>query len=436
MKFRDQVKFIRRNMKKNKLRVFMTILATTMACSFLIVLASVGFGLQKSAQDEIMSQQIITEIQVFGKEKGDVNVSDLKKYAHVKSVVSRAELYSLVKAELGKRSNEQGVTFTDMKAEQKAGLELDRGKIPTSANEIVVGYHFADGLWTEKERKVYDKAIENETNDEEVEEPKGYTKDILNKVVQITVPEYNDENEIVKEKTFDFRVVGVLKKPNTEWREDASVLISNAYQKEFAKVIDMSKDSGNLERSVAVYADKFDNVGALTDKLTDDGYQVISVTNQLEGMDMFFTAFKIGLIFVGCIAVIISAIGIFNTMTMAVTERTQEIGIMKAIGANPSIIKRMFLMESAYIGIIGSVIGVIISYIVSFGVNLIIPAILSSMSEGRASSEELSITFSYIPLSLVITATVISAGVAILSGLNPARKATKTNVLTALRREI
>lgn len=132
----------------------------------------------------------------------------------------------------------------------------------------------------------------------------------------------------------------------------------------------------------SVYADKFDNVGALTDKLTDDGYQVISVTNQLEGMDMFFTVFKIGLMFVGCIAVIISAIGIFNTMTMAVTERTQEIGIMKAIGANPSIIKRMFLMESAYIGVIGSIIGIIISYIVSFAVNLIIPAILSSMSEG------------------------------------------------------
>ncbi len=185
----------------------------------------------------------------------------------------------------------------------------------------------------------------------------------------------------------------------------------------------------------SVYADKFDNVGALTDKLTDEGYQVISVTNQLEGMAMFFTVFKIGLIFVGCIAVIISAIGIFNTMTMAVTERTQEIGIMKAIGANPSIIKRMFLMESAYIGVIGSIIGIIISYIISFAVNLIIPAILSSMSEG-GSSDQFSITFSYIPLSLVITATVISAGVAIISGLNPARKATKTNVLSALRREI
>ncbi|MCY8605495.1 macrolide ABC transporter permease, partial [Bacillus sonorensis] len=47
-----------------------------------------------------------------------------------------------------------------------------------------------------------------------------------------------------------------------------------------------------------------------------------------------------------------------------------------------------------------------------------------------------SITFSYIPVSLVIIASVISMGVAILSGLNPAVKATRTNVLTALRREL
>ncbi|VEH80975.1 acetoin transport system substrate binding protein YtrF [Bacillus licheniformis] len=147
-------------------------------------------------------------------------------------------------------------------------------------------------------------------------------------------------------------------------------------------------------------------------------------------------AFKIGLIFVGVIAVFISAIGIFNTMTMAVTERTQEIGIMKAIGASPNVIRKMFLLESAYIGILGSVLGIIISYGVSFLVNKIIPVILSSVSEGEASAAELSITFSHIPVSLVLIATLISAGVAILSGLNPAIKATRTNVLTALRREL
>ncbi|MGA3854385.1 ABC transporter permease [Bacillus pumilus] len=436
MKFRDQVKFIRRNMKKNRLRVFMTILATTMACSFLIVLASVGFGLQKSAQDEIMKQQIITEVKVLGKEKGDVKTDDLKKYDHVKSVVSRTALIPLVNVELDDRSGETQAALTDMKEEKEAGLELDRGKVPTSANEIVVGYHLAEQLWTKKERQAYEKKLNQTSNGEEMpEEPKGYTKDILNKVIQVKVPKLNEENEVVKEKTFDFRVVGVLKKPNLEWQEDHKIFIPNAYEKEFDQILDLSPEAGNVEKMTSVYADKFDNVGALTNKLTDEGYQVISVTNQLEGMDMFFTVFKIGLIFVGCIAVIISAIGIFNTMTMAVTERTQEIGIMKAIGANPSIIKRMFLMESAYIGVIGSIIGIIISYIISFAVNLIIPAILSSMSEGGA-SDQFSITFSYIPLSLVITATVISAGVAILSGLNPARKATKTNVLAALRREI
>lgn len=414
----------------------MTILATTMACSFLIVLASVGFGLQKSAQDEIMKQQIITAIKVLGKEKGDVKIDDLKKYDHAEAVVSRTSINPLLKVELDNHSSETQVALTNMKEEKQAGLELDRGKVPTSANEIVVGYHMEKSLWTEKERKAYEKEVNQPSNDEKSpKEPKGYTKDILNKVIQIKVPKLNEKNEVVKEKTFDFRVVGVLKKPNMDWQQDHKILIPNAYQKEFGQMLDMSAEAGNIDKSTSVYADKFDNVGALTDKLTNDGYHVISVTNQLEGMDMFFTVFKIGLIFVGCIAVIISAIGIFNTMTMAVTERTQEIGIMKAIGANPSIIKRMFLMESAYIGVIGSIIGIIISYIISFAVNLIIPSILSSMSEGR-SSDQFSITFSYIPLSLVITATLISAGVAIVSGLNPARKATKTNVLTALRREI
>lgn len=62
----------------------------------------------------------------------------------------------------------------------------------------------------------------------------------------------------------------------------------------------------------------------LTNDLTDDGYYVTSVTTELEGANTFFMVFKIGLIFVGCIAVIISAIGIFNTMTMAVTEERKR----------------------------------------------------------------------------------------------------------------
>ncbi|MED1016554.1 ABC transporter permease [Bacillus atrophaeus] len=437
MRFKDQVNFIRRNMKKNRLRVFMTVLATTMACAFLIVLSSVGFGIQKTITDMTMSQQIVTKIAVYGKDDGKaVKKSDLEKFKHAKAVVERTQVYEPVKAKLNNRTNENmSLTLTNMNDELKSNMELDKGRVAKSENEIVVGYDFAKNLWTEKESKDFEKQInENNGNNADLKEPKGYTKDILNQTIELNVSKVDEKTGKTSEKTYDFKVVGITKKPKNDWMADSSVFVSDAFKGEFSKFLDLSKDSKSIEKSVSVYADKFDNVEQLTNDLTDAGYNVMSVTTQLQGVNTFFMVFKIGLIFVGCIAVIISAIGIFNTMTMAVTERTQEIGIMKAIGANPSIIRRMFLMESAYIGILGSVIGIIISYGVSYIVNLAVPVILESTGAGAAG--ELDYTFSYIPLSLVIIATVISAGVAVISGLNPARKATKTNVLTALRREL
>lgn len=58
MRLSDQFRFVRQNMKKNKSRLFMTVLATAMGCAFLIVLASVGFGLQKSIVDELAGAAI------------------------------------------------------------------------------------------------------------------------------------------------------------------------------------------------------------------------------------------------------------------------------------------------------------------------------------------------------------------------------------------
>ena len=75
-----------------------------------------------------------------------------------------------------------------------------------------------------------------------------------------------------------------------------------------------------------------------------------SIASEMKQMNMIFTIMKIGLMFIGTIALIIASIGIYNTMTMAVTERAPDIGIMKAIGANPKTIKNIFLLESSYIG--------------------------------------------------------------------------------------
>ncbi|ASB87831.1 ABC transporter permease YtrF [Bacillus sonorensis] len=430
-------------MKKNRLRVFMTILATTVACAFLIVLASVGFGLQKSMTDQLMREQIVTKIDVMGKDgQGDkpVQKKDLQEFekrGDVAAVIERTKVMVPVEAKFGNRTNGQigYITLTDMAAEQKANIKLDRGRVAKSPNEIVVGYHFGNQLWTKKEAKDFEKQQEN--NPDDVKQPKGYEKDILGKTIELKIAKLDEKTgEKGKEKTYDFKIVGVMEKPSYDWVRDSSVYVSNDMQKGITDFLKADKDSGDIEKELTVYADNFEHVDQLTKDLEDKGFYVDSVTKRLDSINLFFTAFKIGLIFVGVIAILISAIGIFNTMTMAVTERTQEIGIMKAIGASPNVIRKMFLMESAYIGFIGSVVGIIISYGVSFLVNKILPVILSSVSQGEGTAQEFSITFSYIPVSLVIIASVISMGVAILSGLNPAVKATRTNVLTALRREL
>ncbi len=89
-------------------------------------------------------------------------------------------------------------------------------------------------------------------------------------------------------------------------------------------------------------------------------------------------------------------------------------------------------MESTFIGVVGTAIAVAISYAVSFASNALLPVILEATT-GEESFNN--IQFSAIPWQLVVIAAVISIGVAVISGVRPARKETKIEVMQALRQE-
>jgi acetoin utilization transport system permease protein len=428
-------------MKKNKMRLFMTILATTIGCAFLIVLASVGFGLHKSIKDQILDQVVVTEIDLLGKEidKGfqtpdEKDIQEVKQMKNVKAVVTRNSIHREVDASIEDRSTNISPIFTNMEEVEKVKINLSEGRLPKNENEVVVGYHFGKSLYTEAEKQQMENLDPNDPQYEN-KKPKGYTGDLIGKTVNMTIKQTVDGKEV--EKSFDFTIVGIQEEPSRDWIEDKSFIVSDKKYKEVKQFTDLAateeEKSAPLYDEVKVYATSLEHVQAVTDELKEKGYRVFSVTEELESLNLFFLVLKIGLIFVGTIAVLIASIGIFNTMTMAVTERTQEIGIMKAIGAQPSMIRRTFLMESAWIGIVGALLGVVISYGVSALCNQIIPMILNSISDSEGPSDFI---FSYIPPSLVLIATLISIGVAVISGLRPAIKATNINVLSALRREI
>ena len=126
------------------------------------------------------------------------------------------------------------------------------------------------------------------------------------------------------------------------------------------------------------------------------------------------------------IALIVSAIGMFNTMTITLLERTEEIGIMKAIGASKSDISLMFIMESTLMGFLGAVGGVGIGYIGGLVINILINAVAT-----RFGGEAVSLFYS--PLWFVMTVIGFGAFVGFLTGVFPARSASRIDALDALR---
>jgi len=125
----------------------------------------------------------------------------------------------------------------------------------------------------------------------------------------------------------------------------------------------------------------------------------------------------IGGIAIGVITLIGASIGLMNIMLVSVTERTREIGIRKAIGANPSVIRKQFLIEAVMICLIGGAFGIFLGIAIG---NLV------SFSMGGSF---------LIPWEWIMGGFVLCVGVGILSGYYPAKKASKLDPVEALRYE-
>lgn len=448
MRLKDQFQFVRQNMKKNRTRLFMTILATAMSVAFLIVLASVGFGLHKSIVKETLERRIVTEIEVQGKEEPnngyrqltDEDISYFEEIDDVKAVTRRKSLQDYI-FDVAEHQTSAPAVVAHMPSETKAGLELSKGRLPKEANEVVVGYHFFQELRPSKD-------VSEDLYDEkgQIKEEFRYKGELIGKKITMNVIKFESGKEM--KEPLEVTVVGIRKKPTKEWIFDNVVFVSEEVLKQVEEFTGtprgMMKDPNNPDMELpTIPADKYDQVKIyakdmeavkdITEQLKENNYPSYSVINELKNVNVMFTIVKTGLIFIGTIAIIIASIGIYNTMTMAVTERAPDIGIMKAIGANPKTIKKIFLLESSYIGLIGAALGTLVAYGISFIVNFGLPLVIKQ-AFGEDPPEGL--IFSYIPYTLPLISFIICYLVTILSGLRPAQRATKVDVLQAMRREV
>jgi ABC-type antimicrobial peptide transport system permease subunit len=187
-------------------------------------------------------------------------------------------------------------------------------------------------------------------------------------------------------------------------------------------------DSSQYQR-IDVKVDDMKNVKDVQDTIKSMGYEAYSLNDQLESMKETAGIIQLVLGGIGAISLLVAAIGITNTMVMSIYERTREIGIMKVIGATINDIKKLFLFESALIGLLGGIIGIGVSYLLSFGINHFGSAFGNMFGTGGETK------ISIIPIWLVFAALLFSALIGIVSGYYPARRAMNLSAIDAIRTE-
>jgi putative ABC transport system permease protein len=151
-----------------------------------------------------------------------------------------------------------------------------------------------------------------------------------------------------------------------------------------------------------------------------DDFQIFDMSNIMDKFQSFFAIMETIVGFIAGIALLVGGVGVMNMMLVSVSERVREIGIRKAIGANPSDIGRQFLLEAIVLSGTGGAVGVVGGAGMAIAASALIrhfkPSWVTVVSHGA-----------------VISALLVSFGVGLLFGYFPARRASKLDAITAIR---
>jgi len=175
-----------------------------------------------------------------------------------------------------------------------------------------------------------------------------------------------------------------------------------------------------------VKVSKSEFLNAAEQKIIEKGFVVSAFSKTVEQANKIFQGVQGTLGLFGGIALIVSAIGMFNTMTVTLLERTNEIGVMRTIGASSRDIMILFLAESVILGFLGGIVGAGIGVGIGKGLNGLINTAATRLGG-------VAMTLFAFPTPFLVFIIMFSGIMGFITGIFPARKASSLNPLDAIR---
>ena len=481
MSFLDILHLALRNLRQAKLRAILTTMGVIVGVSVIVTMVSFGLGLQSNMLARFKALDFFNEIQVFG--QGLSTLAGLDRPArrdegergNARQRADRNPTRILDDAGVKEIAAIPGVAYVEPSVSFPAYVRsngklltqyIGGANIPNAATRF---QHFAAG-----------KMISSPTADEAVVSERfvrdfGYAKaaDAVGQTLELLAPPGEKDGKEEETPNFfgiplddpgldesssgvetrSFRIAGVL----SEIKEGAGqgglrglmpgagiyIPLSMAHswttqhRGPLGQVaLALARQGGNLaagqtegyEMAVVRVADPAQLTQVRT-KITELGFGSFSIVDEIDQIRTAFLIIDSVLGLLGGISLLVASFGIANTMIMSILERTREIGIMKAIGAEDREIKLIFFVEAAVIGVVGGVIGVLVAWGIDALANRL--AYRFILKPQGASF----IDFFDLPPYLWLGAILFAVIVSILAALYPASRAARIDPVRALRHD-
>ncbi|MDR0851335.1 MAG: ABC transporter permease [Clostridiales Family XIII bacterium] len=496
MKLIDLLLFSTNNLRRRKGRTALTIIGVVVGVCAIVVMISLGIAVNRATDEMLRGYGDLTKITVYkwGAEQGTPDLDDkmVEQFKALPGVVAATPIlqpnfYGEICA--GRNAKYRGYStplgmdvesianmgYTLLTGDYLSGQSFGRNKIPVLVEaQAMFNFYDSSKNWTHPNYQKYaqwDETGMSITNMPRFDEdgnllnPEDFffdiTKTQLIYQMQYGWDETTNEPKYVE---YELIVVGVIQTDINNWPVTGGIIMSIAdvqkLQKEYNKLSGNSS-GGRYASSIGqtggtIEVGGYDNVylkivdvehmSEVEKAIKAVGYQIDSMSQLREQMQGQVAQTQMMLGGLAAVSLFVAALNIMNTMTMAIYERTKEIGVMKVLGCKLPNIRTLFLVESGSIGLLGGIIGCGVSMLLGILLNYL-PHIMSFLGIdgnvdmasifglGGLSSMMPGMKISVIPLWLILMALGFATLVGLLSGIAPANRAMKISSLEAIRHE-